>query len=133
MAEKGRVRDIRGKIIHLTLQTSDACFGCMKTECKGSVLRAENKKGLQLEVGQTVELKSPETPILGQAAAAVLPPVLGFITGFFLTTFLFPEAGEAAAPFTGIILLFASAFIVYRLRKKHPIKEYLPSVERIIE
>ena len=135
MTEKGKIREIRDNIVIVAPDRSDSCFGCMKLECKanGGILRAENPKGLALEPGQTVELKTPDTSFLGQSIAALLPPVIGFIIGFFLTRIFFPETGEGAAAFTGVILLFATAFLVYRLRKKFPAKEYLRYVERILD
>ena len=95
-------------------------------------MNAENIKALPLEIGQTVELIRPEAPIVKQSIIALLPPVLGFILGYFLTRQFFPNVSEAAAVFGGVVKLFLTAFIVYKLRKYFPVKEYMRYVERVI-
>ena len=139
MTERGRVREIKGDLITVIPDISASCFGCMKMECKsrGSLLKAENPKSLPLEPGQTVELRTPDASIAGQSIlwqsiTALLPPALGFTAGFSLTRLFFPETGEGAAAFIGVILLFLAAFIVYKIRKKIPAKEHLRYVERIV-
>ena len=105
----------------------------MKAECKSGegFIAAENVLALPLETGQMVEVETPGISLFSQALAAFLPPGLGFIAAFILTRLLFPQTGEAAAAFMGVIFLFAAAFVVYRVRKKYPAKcEY--SVSRII-
>ena len=122
MRETGRIREIKENIVIIEADKSAACFGCMNHECKsgGGFISAENPKALSLKPGQLVEVYAPGTSIAKQALAAFLPPVLGFILGYFIIRFLFPVAGEGAAAFTGAAFLFAAGFAVYRIRKKFP-------------
>ena len=121
MTETGVVQEIRGNVVIIAPDMSAACFGCMNHECrKGGRITAENTGALPLEKGQTVEVKSSNASLLGQALAAFLPPLLGFIAGYTLIRRLFPGAPEGAAPGAGVLFLFAAAFFVYLARKKRP-------------
>ena len=136
-AEKGKIREIRENLIIIAPDRSASCFGCMEMECKskGGVLNAENPKALPLKIGQTVEIKiqgASFLSILKQSIGALLPPALGFIAGFYFTRLFFPDIKEEAAVFIGVIQLFVTAFIVYKIRKKFPAKEYPRYVERIV-
>ena len=119
MTETGKIRTIQGNIVTIVPDRSSACFGCMNHECKNGegFLTAENPAALPLKQGQTVEVKAPGVPV-GQTLIVLLPPILGFIAGFFLARLLFPEAGEGAFAGMGVIFLFAAAFIVYKARRK---------------
>ena len=123
MTETGRVREIKGDFIVIQPEKGIACFGCMNMECKteGSIT-AENPRALPLNTGQTVQVRAPLLSLLGQASAALLPPALGFSASFFLTRLLFPAAGEGAAAGLGVAFLFATAFVIYMIRKKFPAK-----------
>ena len=134
MTEKGKIREIKENAIIIAPDRSACCFGCMKMECKvnGGILYAVNPKALPLEIGQTVELKTHASPLWGQSVIALLPPTLCFILGFFLIRLLLPEAGEGAAAFSGVLFLFTSAFIIYKLRKRFPAKEFPRYVERVL-
>ena len=134
MTERGRIREIKGNNITIVPDLSDACFGCMKMECKtkGGILSAENPKSLNLEIGQTVELKNEDSSYFRQFVIAILPLFFGFILGFFLTRLIFPNLPEEFAAFVGVINLFLTAFIIYILRKKFPAKEHKRYVERIL-
>ena len=134
MTKRGKIREIKGDLIIILPDISAVCFGCMEAECKSkrSFINAINPKALPLAIGQTVEFRAPDVSILGQSVTALLPPVLGFILGFFLTRFLFPNTSEGAAVFMGVIKLFITAFIVYKLRKKFPAKEHPRYVEQIV-
>ena len=103
----------------------EACFGCMKTECKnrGIEITAENPLGLSLEEGQSVVIETPAAPVLAQTAAALGIPVLGFIAGFLLTGFLLPDSGESAKAAAGVLLMFLAALIFYQFRRKFPVKK----------
>jgi len=81
----------------------DACFGCMKKECKAH---------------EKITAKDPLSSVLRQALAALVPPALGFAAGFFLIRRFFPEASEGACAAAGVVLLFVSAFVVYAVRKR---------------
>jgi positive regulator of sigma E activity len=91
----------------------------MNMECKtgGGFITAENTEGLPIKTGQTVEVKAKRASLLRQALTAFLPPLVGFIAGYALVRFFFPQAGEGAAPGMGVIFLFAGAFFVYWKRK----------------
>ena len=126
MTETGKVLEINGKTVSIKLDSErpdlpDACFGCMKEECKTCVsIIAENPLSLSLKAGQTVEVSAQGTAIFRQALEALVPPALGFVAGFFLARFFIPEASEGAWAASGVIFLFASAFIVYDVRKRRP-------------
>lgn len=135
MIETGRVLEIKENTVTIAPDRSAACFGCMNMECKkgGGFITAENPLALLLETGQMVEVQSPPAiTFLTQALMAFLPPIMGFIAGFLLSRFLFPEAGEGVHVFLGIVLLFTAAFIVYMIGRKKPAgKAY--TVTRIVE
>jgi len=135
MTETGIIRDIKENSIIVAHDAGSACFGCMNHECRNKKLffAADNPKDLPLKIGQTVEVKASTVLAPGQAIMAFLIPILGFISGFILCRFLFPEAGEGAFAFTGVIFLFAASFVVFRIRKKRPPKEFPRYIERILE
>ena len=122
MTEKGIIREIKGNLIIVIPNMGAACFGCMNQECKdnGGLITAENPKALPLKEGQKVEVRAPGIYLMGQAMAALLPPAFGFAASFFLARRLFPEAGEGAVVGIGVTFIFATAFLVYRVRKKIP-------------
>jgi len=138
MTETGKIREIYGKTVIIKPDSLDACFGCMKEECRscgssntGGII-AENPLSLSLKAGQTVEVSAPAASVFRQALAALVPPALGFAGGFFLTRLFLPKAGEGACAAAGVIFLFAVAFIVYAVRKRKPLdKAY--TVTRIID
>ena len=124
VTETGKVREIKGNMVIVAPNMSAACFGCMNQECKagGGLITAENSGALSLETGQMVEVSAPGVSLLAQALLSLLPPIMGFMTGYTLTRLLFPGAGEGAFAGAGVILLFAAAFIVYKARAKFPAK-----------
>jgi positive regulator of sigma E activity len=135
MTETGKVREVREKTVIVAPERGAECFGCMASECKGGagLITAENPEGLPLKTGQTVEVVTVNASLLGQALIALLPPILGFLLGFNLTrlVFPFPTAPDGASAGMGVLFLFAAAFVVYLVRKKHPAgKGYM--VTRII-
>jgi len=133
MTETGKIREINGKTIIIKPDSLDACFGCMKEECKacGSIT-AENRLSLSLKAGQTVEVSAPVASVFRQALSALVPPALGFAGGFLLTRLFFPSASEGAYAAVGVIFLFAVAFIVYTVRKRYPISKVF-TITRIID
>ena len=123
MTETGRVREVSENLVIVAPERSGECFGCMK-ECKSGAgfITAENPAGLPLKTGQIVEVSTRGSSLLSQAAIALLPPILGFVLGFNLTGLLFPfpTAPDGASAGMGVLFLFAAAFAVYFVRKKHP-------------
>ena len=122
MTEKGKIREIKENIVIVAPEISAACFGCMNQECKagGGIITAENPRGLPLKQGQMVEVRAPGISILGQALAALLPPAIGFVASYFLARLIIPNAGDGAHAAIGAVSLFATAFLVYKIRKKYP-------------
>ena len=122
MTETGRIQEIKDNLVIVIPNMGPLCFGCMNHECKanGGLITAENPRALPLREGQRVEVRAPGISLLGQAMAALLPPALGFAASFFLARRLFPEAGEGAIAGIGVISLFATAFLVYKIRQKFP-------------
>jgi sigma-E factor negative regulatory protein RseC len=105
----------------------------MKRECAGGFapVSAENRDGLDLAKGQRVETGSSPRSLLAQGAAALAPPLLGFIAGFFLARMLFPRSGEGFRAACGALLLFAAALGFYFFRRRFPPKN-LPRVLRVL-
>jgi len=124
MTETGKVREVREKTAIVAPDKSDGCFGCMNADCRSGAgfITAENPAGLPLKTGQTVEVVTVNASLLSQALIALLPPILGFLLGFNLSriVFPFPTAPDGASAGMGLLFLFAAAFVVYRIRKKHP-------------
>jgi len=123
MTETGKVREVREKTVIVAPDRGAACFGCMASDCKSGagLITAENSAGLPLETGQTVEVCTVNASLLSQALVALLPPILGFVLGFNLSRFVFPfTAPDGASAGMGVLFLFAAAFVVYLVRKKHP-------------
>jgi len=133
MTETGKIREINGKTVVIKPDSLDVCFGCMKEECKacGSI-SAENPLSLSLKAGQTVEVSAPTASVFRQALSALVPPALGFAGGFFITRFFLPSAGEGAAAGMGVLFLFASACVIFKLRAKNPAEKGF-KVTRIID
>jgi positive regulator of sigma E activity len=124
MTETGKVREVREKTVIVAPDRGAACFGCMASDCKSGagLITAENPAGLSLKTGQTVEVCTVNASLLNQALVALLPPILGFVLGFNLSrlVFPFPTAPDGASAGMGVIFLFAAAFVVYFIRRKHP-------------
>jgi len=133
MTEKGRIGKIEGNNVIVVPEKGIACFGCMNQECKsgGGTITAENPDALPLSPGQTVEVRAPGISILGQALAALMPPIVGFLISFFVARLLFPDARDGVYGGIGIIFLFITAFIIYHIRKRFPPKKAY-TVTRII-
>ncbi|MFP3040622.1 SoxR reducing system RseC family protein [Treponema primitia] len=123
MIETGRIREIRGNILTLDRENNIACFGCMNRECKTKELsyQAENTTGLAFRPGQIVETEASASA-LKQGLAVLLPPPLGFIAGYVLTGIIFPAAGDPSRAAAGALLLFATAFTIYFIRRRFPPK-----------
>ena len=124
MTETGKVREVREETVIVAPDRGDGCFGCMNSECKNGAgfITAENPEGLSLKTGQIVEVCTVNASLLGQTLIALLPPILGFLLGFNLSrlVFPFPTAPDGASAGMGLLFLFAAAFVVYLIRKKHP-------------
>ncbi|GHT94091.1 hypothetical protein FACS1894141_0090 [Spirochaetia bacterium] len=133
MPERGIIRAIAGDRVTLGRGAMDACFGCMNQDCRsrGDVFTALNRDGLPLTVGQHVEIESPRRSTIIQGLIAFLPPLLGFIGGYFLTGRWVPQAGDPAKAAGGAIALFAAAGIVYLVRKRFP-SQAIPRIVRVI-
>jgi len=122
MTETGKVREVRENLVIVAPERSGECFGCMNQECKSGAgfITVENPAGLPLKTGQTVEIGLVGRSLLGQALTALLPPLFGFLLGFNFVRLLFPQAADGASAGMGVVFLFAAAFVVYFVRKKHP-------------
>jgi sigma-E factor negative regulatory protein RseC len=91
----------------------------MNLECKTRQGRtAANPLGLPLNPGQTEETEIPPRVLAVQAVSALLPPVLGFIAGFFITALVFPGSGDPARSAGGALLMLLFALAFYRYRRK---------------
>ena len=139
MREAGTVLSVTGVLAAVRREkraeadNPEACFGCMNTWCKAGQSRilAANPLKLSLEPGQAVEIEIAPSSALIQAVSALLPPLLGFIAGFFLTALIFPGSGDPARSAGGAALMFLSALGLYGYRRKNPVKT-MPGIVRIL-
>jgi sigma-E factor negative regulatory protein RseC len=104
----------------------------MNQECKsrGISYTAANPRKLPLSVGQTVETETPA--LLKQALGVLLPPVLGFIAGYFFMRLCFPALGDPARAVAGLFLMFLAAAARFLIRNRFS-RAGLPQVKRIIK
>ena len=139
MRETGTVLSVTGVLAAVRREKRDetdspeACFGCMNTGCKagqGRILAANPLK-LPLEPGQVVEVETLPSPAIIQAVSALLPPLLGFIAGFFLTALIFPGSGDPARSAGGAVLMFLTAAGLYAYRRKTPVTN-TPRIVKIL-
>ncbi|MDR2534726.1 MAG: SoxR reducing system RseC family protein [Treponema sp.] len=130
----GIILTISEDIVTLSPETSAACFGCMRQECKTNARQftAKNLLGLPLAVGQTVEVQTPKTALFSQGLQTIGSPLAGFLGGFMLVGLFVPFAGEAPRIAGGIGALFITAFITCLVRKRFP-QAVMPKVIRICE
>jgi positive regulator of sigma E activity len=127
----GRIHAAAGGKILVVPAEKTACFGCLKDCGKRGVVVVENQDALPLKPGQMVETGHSPRSLLFQGLAALLPLVLGFTAGFFLTHRLFPSAGEGARAAGGVFLLFAGGAAALLIRRRYPAKE-TSRIKRII-
>jgi positive regulator of sigma E activity len=123
MKERGTLLSLCAGGGMVELERTGACSGCGRRECrtKRRTVRAENKTGLPLTEGRRVELEIGPRFILGQAAFALVPPLLGFGAGFFLAGL--PGWGPPLRTAGGFLLLLAAAFLTLGIRRRFPPKE----------
>lgn len=77
------------------------CFGCINQECKAAHLSGGNEEG------------GAKPALLQEALIALLPPILGFIGGFMGMGIISPGSGDPSRAASGVVALFAAAFITY--------------------
>jgi sigma-E factor negative regulatory protein RseC len=129
-----RVHAVSGGVITIEPGENTGCFGCMNQDCKNrlSLFTAENPQNLPLAPGQLVEAANSPALLLRQGLLALLPPLIGFIAGFFLTGLFFPVAGEGAKAAGGAFLLFAAGAGCYLLQRRSPPGQTVYRITRII-
>ncbi|GHV60210.1 hypothetical protein AGMMS49587_00850 [Spirochaetia bacterium] len=129
----GRVRSVSGKMVIIEPDKPAGCFGCMHQECAQGFapITAENSNNLDLVPGRLVETGAGPRTLLSQGAAALIPPLLGFIAGFFFAGALFPQSAEGLRAACGVLLLFAAALGFYSFRRRFPQKN-IPRILRVI-
>jgi sigma-E factor negative regulatory protein RseC len=140
MAETGRIQEISGDRVTISLERTAACSGCAYQEMPGpacgfsgtgskrscrsnqGLLTALNRKNLPLSPGQWVAVEFSSPSVLIQILTALLPPVLGFIAGYALGGFFSPSGGnQALQAAAGAAGLFISAGAVYFIRQYLPL------------
>jgi hypothetical protein len=89
------------------------CPGCFRFSEPGCPLFSRDD-------GQNRGRPTPRRIVFFQAAAALLPPALGFAAGFGLTGLFFPLSGEGARAAGGTVFMFLSALGVYLFRRFPP-------------
>ncbi|MDR3170002.1 MAG: hypothetical protein LBU17_00070 [Treponema sp.] len=98
-----------GKLHIIDREAATGCFGCINQECKAAHLSGENEEKL---VGQ-----GAKPALLQEALIALLPPILGFIGGFIGMGIISPGSGDPSRAASGVVALFAAAFITYWVRR----------------
>jgi positive regulator of sigma E activity len=128
-----RVCTVSGSTVTLLPDSGIECFGCMAGECKKrpTLLAAENHSDTDLRPGQLVETVLPLGALVRDGGAALLPPLLGFMGGFFLVRIFSPTAGDAACAAAGVLFLFAGSAAAYVVRRRFPPKTRL-AIKRVI-
>ena len=137
MIESGRVITVNGRLVTIRQDKSPDkgdCFGCMNHTCRraGGFIQAINSRGLPLETGQHVETEIRAVSLFVQSLQALLPPVLGFIAGFYLWRLMFPASGEGGQTFAGAILMLAAGLGFYLFRRRFPVK-MLPVISAVLD
>ncbi|GHV92479.1 hypothetical protein AGMMS50268_29820 [Spirochaetia bacterium] len=129
----GKVRSASGNMVIVEPERPSGCFGCMHQECaKGfAPITAENRDGLDLAPGRLVETGAAPRTLFAQGAAALAPPLLGFLAGFFSAGAIFPQSGDGLRAACGAILLFTAALGFYFFRKRFPPKDF-PRILRVL-
>ncbi|MDR1948133.1 MAG: SoxR reducing system RseC family protein [Spirochaetaceae bacterium] len=123
MTEIGRVREISGSRVTLKRGPLDACFGCMKGECRaGGVFVAENPNRLPLAPGQLVETELPPGAALREGFFTIIPPIASCIAAFLLSGLVFPGLGDPPRAVIGLFVLFGTAVAFYLFRRRFPSK-----------
>lgn len=119
MQEVGRVLKIDGKTITIQGSELSGCFGCMNQECRanGHQFTAENGLGLDLSIGDVVEVRVSAGATAANAAAVLVPPIFGFAIVYAAVAFLAPSSGDAARAAAGVCGLFAGFLGVYLKRR----------------
>jgi len=133
MQEMGRILKIEGKTITIQGGELGGCFGCMNQECRtnGHQFTAENAAGIDLSVGDLVEVSVSAGATASNAAAVLLPPLVGFALAYAAVAFIVPSSGDAARAAAGVVGLLAGFLGVYALSLKNPAKS-VPVVVRVV-
>jgi len=133
MREIGRIQKIEGKTITIQGDELAGCFGCMNQECRsnGRMFTAENSRGLDVSVGDMVEVSVSAGATASNAVVVLLPPILGFIIAYALVAFGAPASGDAARAAAGVGGLIAGFLGVYWVRRASPAKSG-PEVVRVV-
>lgn len=134
MKEIGQILEIQNKKIIVKGGAIGECFGCMSHECHVNcrIVQADNVQALPLSVGLWVELDNPTKNIVLQGIAVLLPPIVFFIAGYFITMLILPTSGDEVRAAIGAVSLFIGFFAVYWLRKVLPASSG-PRVIRVVE
>jgi len=134
MQEIGRITKIAGRTVTIQGGEIGGCFGCMNEECKtnGKVFTAENRKDLELAIGELVEVTVAAADTASNAALAFLPPLACFIGAFALTAAALPASTEAARAAAGVVGLTVGFAGVYFFRRAKPAKA-VPIVSRKVD
>jgi positive regulator of sigma E activity len=113
------------------------CFGCLGTECrrKADDITVENPFGLELAVGQMVEIELSSEDALFQAVISLCPPLLGFAAAYLLCGFFAPASGEPLRAACGVLGLFTAGLVLYRFHRRFHRRfavRALPRITRIL-
>lgn len=130
MREIGTIVKIKGDIVTLKFQQSEACESCGSSFCntKDRVFEAKNSKNLPLSEGETVAVYLPTGKTIGASFMLLIFPLLLFILLFLGAGNVFPESGEglqALAGLAGLGIGFGISIFLRKFRKTSDMPEII--------
>lgn len=130
MREIGTIVKIKGEIVTLKFQKTEACESCGSSFCntKDRVFEAKNSRDLPLAEGETVAVYLPTGKTIGASFMVLIFPLMLFILLFILSGKLFPESGEgvqALAGLAGLAIGFGASILLRNVRKTNDMPEII--------
>lgn len=133
MKEKTTVVEIHDDEVVLGCITTscESCAGNSFCNIQGKTFTATNPKGLDLHVGDLVEVNLPPGKTVFSGFMILMVPLLLFLSGLLGIRAFLPEASEglqALGGFIGLVAGFLIAYIFGRIAKK----TYTPTVDSLL-
>ncbi len=136
MTEQARIISMDDSLVTLACMDEGSCASCRgKGFCnvQGKQYTAVNKNGLELSLGDDVEIYLPPGKTIFSGFMVMMLPLITFTVGFLLTARILPDAGEAqhaAGGFLGLAAGFLGAYFYGRTQKKISQPEILRVIRR---
>jgi positive regulator of sigma E activity len=115
MKEIGQILKIEMEMVTVKGGELTSCSGCMNHTCQTSdkIFTAINKKHLDLQPGQLVEVENPLKNTILQVVLIFIIPLLFCVAGYILAIMWFPDTTQDVHIGIGVVALFAGFIIVY--------------------